>query len=80
MPTLTNALVIQELVTSNTYEILDYRNDIRNKQVGANIKTCDAPYKQEWVIVWEGEEYDALAAGWGQTELEAKITSILEAR
>ena len=72
--TLTSEVTIQPPVYTDTLQVKQILEIPSEKTVRAEIIKSEAPYFAEWIVVWEGDAYDAIGQ-WTDTDLETAIKS-----
>lgn len=78
--------VVQSQVTSNAYMVTEIHENIQHKSVHATIEF--APFTTDddgftsgsgtrVVCVWEGDSYDTVRDSWTNSDLIAKVTTLI---
>ena len=88
---LTNEVVLSERQVTNEFRIREIQEEIENRKVhvrvelgpfiteerGPNGETETRGSSTRGITVWENEAYDAIRDTWANSDLIAKVTSIL---
>lgn len=67
--------VLHQEASTNSLEILEIEESLRNKTVRVLVKYCDNPYSVDWITVLRDDEY---FVDWTQKDIDEKVLAHFE--